>query len=169
MKKLLSLLIISLFSITILAGCDSTDKVHEWELISLTYTAYFSDGTIFDENTQQTPLMFTVWSGETIQWLDTAVVGMKIGKTKTIKITPEKWYGLLYNENNIQKVGKLIFDTLEIVPETGKMQTLDQLEWMIRGLETDENGNTFVLFDLNPRQTWDTLSYKVTILAKQEG
>ncbi len=149
-----------------MSGCNSADKVHDGDLISVQYTAYFSDGTIFDQNTPEMPLMFTVGSGETIKGLDAGIVGKKVGKTSSIKITPEKWYGPLYTQDNIQKVGKLIFDKLGIAPESWAIQTLDQLEWVIRGTETDEEGNTFVLFDINPRQTWDTLTYKVTILAK---
>ena len=168
MKKSLGLLIISLCCFGIMSGCNSADKVHDGDLISVQYTAYFSDGTIFDQNTPEMPLMFTVGSGETIKGLDAGIVGKKVGKTSSIKITPAEWYGPLYSEDNIQKVGKLIFDKLEIVPEIGKIQILDQLEWMIRGIETDENGNDFVLFDLNPRQTWDTLKYEITVLAKQE-
>ena len=59
-------------------------------MISITYTATFSDGQIFDQNTAQKPLMFTVGSGQVIQGLDEGVVGMKVGNTKTVTIKPEQ-------------------------------------------------------------------------------
>jgi len=59
-------------------------------MISITYIATFSNGQIFDQNTEQKPLIFTVGSGQVIRGLDKGVVGMKVGKTKTITITPEK-------------------------------------------------------------------------------
>jgi len=65
-------------------------------------------------------------------------------------------------------VDKLIFDKLGITPKVGNTQKLDQLEGVIKGIEMDKNGNTFILFDINPRQTWDTLTYKITILAKEQ-
>lgn len=68
----------------------------------------------------------------------------------------------------IQKVGKLIFDKLSITPEIGSVQKLDQLEGVIKGIESDGSGNNFVLFDINPKQTRDTLTYKIIILAKDE-
>ena len=54
------------------------------------YTATFPDGQVFDKNNEQTPLMFTVGSGNVIQGLDEAVVGMNVGSTKTITIAPKK-------------------------------------------------------------------------------
>jgi len=58
--------------------------------VSITYTATFADGQVFDQNTEQTPLMFSVGSGNVIQGLDEAVVGMNVGDTKTVTIAPEK-------------------------------------------------------------------------------
>jgi FKBP-type peptidyl-prolyl cis-trans isomerase 2 len=72
--------------------------------------------------------MFVVGTNQVIQGLDEGIVGMKIGKSKTITITPDKGYGKLYQKQNVQKVGKLIFDAIGIVPEVGKMQKLDSIE-----------------------------------------
>lgn len=168
MKKIITTLIIISLSLFVLSGCGSQDKVNVGDLISITYTATYSDGTMFDQNSAQAPLMFVVGSGQVIQGLEEGILGMKVGKTRTITITPDKWFGKLYQEANIQKVGKLIFDKIGIVPEKWKMQKLDTIEWFIRGFETDTSGNEIVLFDINPRQTWDTLKYKVTILAIEQ-
>jgi len=167
MKKILAF---SLFLCTslILIWCGSKNKVQVGDVVSIVYTAHFSNGELFDQNSEQTPLIFTVGEKQVIVWLDTAVVGMKIGKKKKITITPDLWYGAFYSDNLIQKVGKIIFDTLDIIPEVWTIQRLDSLEWVIRGSETDESGNEFVLFDINPRQSWDTLTYTISILAKQD-
>ncbi len=93
---------------------------------------------------------------------------MKVGKKKNITIEPTQGYGSLYNEAAIQKVGKLIFDKIGITPEIGNVEKLDQIEGIIRNIETDEYSNEVVLFDINPRQTRDTLTYKITLIAKQE-
>jgi len=162
---MVSLLSLSMF---IFAWCWNKDKIQVGDIISITYTATFSNGEIFDNTTEKNPLLFTVGEKQTIQWLDEAVVGMKIGKQKTITIPADKWYGSLYSTNLIQKIGKLIFDTLEIPTETGTSQKLDNIEWVITWIEIDDDGNELVLFDINPRQTWDTLTYKITVIAKQE-
>lgn len=168
MKKLLSLAIITLVSLTIIAGCGSKDKVQVGDVISVMYTATFSDGTVFDENTEQTPLMFTVGSKQVIAGLDEAVVGMKVGKSKTVTVVPEKGYGILYDERLVQKIGKIIFDKIGIVPEIGTTQELDQLVGIVKDIETDKDGYEFVIFDINPRQTRDTVTYEITVLAKAD-
>ena len=167
MKKIISILAITSLSLLVFAGCTNKNSVKLWDIVSITYTATFPDGTVFDENTQQTPLMFTVGSGNVVQWLDEGVVGMNIGSTKTMTIAPDKWYGKLYTPNNIQKVSQLIFDKLSITPKNGTIQKLGDIEGIVKGTETDESGNVLVLFDINPRQTREVLKYKVTVLSKQ--
>ncbi len=167
MKRLPSLIGITLLSIFLLAWCTNKNSVRAWDTISLVYTATFQDGTLFDHATDQAPLTFTVWSGQVISWLDQGVVGMKIGKTKTISIVPDQWYGKLYDVNNIQKISKLIFDKLSIKTEKWSMQKLGNFEGVVKGTETDWSWSTLVLFDINPRQTRDTLQYTITVLSKQ--
>ena len=166
MKKIISFLAIASLSLFVIAWCASKNSVKSWDIVSITYTATFSDGTLFDQNTPQTPLMFAVGSGQTIQWLDEGVVGMKVGTTKTITITPDKGYGKMYDTKNIQKISQLIFDKLSIKPENGTTQKLSNIEGIVKWTETDGSGNVLVIFDINPRQTWDTLKYKVTVIAK---
>lgn len=136
-------------------------------MVSISYIATFPDGQIFDQYTTQTPLIFTVGSGQVIQWLDEGVVGIKVGNTKTITIKPAKWYGKMYDTNKIQKISQLIFDKLSIKVENWTTQKLWDIQWIVKWTEKDEWGNTLVLFDINPRQTRDTLKYKVTVLAKK--
>lgn len=167
MKKILTLLSIASLSLFVFAWCNSKNKVQIGDTITMVYTATYPDGTIFDQNTEETPLMFIAGNKQVIEGLDETVVGMKVGKTKTVTITPDKWYGKLYQEQNIQKVGKLIFDTIGLTPEAGTIQKLDNIEGLVKGIETDEDGNEFVIFDINPRQTRENLEYKITILSKQ--
>jgi len=167
MKKILGILVITVFSFVIIAGCASKNTVQTWDIVSITYTADFPDGTPFDKNADQTPLNFTVWSWNVIQWLEQGVIGMKVGQTQTITITPELWYGKLYDPNNIQKVSKLIFDKLSITPVNWTTQRLWSIEGIVKWTETDQSGNVLVLFDINPRQTRDSLKYTITIVSKK--
>ncbi|MCX6824876.1 MAG: FKBP-type peptidyl-prolyl cis-trans isomerase [candidate division SR1 bacterium] len=167
MKKIVSFLFLASLCAFVITGCANKNTVKSGDLISISYIATFPDGKIFDQNTEQTPLMFTVGSGQVIVGIDEDVVGMKIGATKTVSITPEKGYGKMYDTNKIQKISQLIFDKLSIKPENGKMQKLGDIEGIVKGTEKDANGNSLVLFDINPRQTRETLQFKITILAKQ--
>ena len=168
MKKIISIFAVASLSLVIFAWCTGNNGVKTWDLVSITYTATFADGTPFDQNTAQTPLMFIIGSGQVIEGLDKGVVGMNVGETKTMTVTPAQWYGKLYDTSKIQRVSQLIFDKLSITPKNENLQKLGDIEWLVKGTETDGSGNVLVLFDINPRQTRDTLKYKVTLLAKQQ-
>lgn len=167
MKKFIVFLALTSLSLFVFIGCTTKNKVQTWDIVSLTYTATFSDGELFDQTTDQTPLLFTVGSGQVIQWLDEGVLGITVGETKTMTITPKKWYGKLYDPNNIQKVSQLIFDKLSIQPKNGTLQKLGNIEGIVKWTEQDASGNILVLFDINPRQTRDTLKYTITVLDKK--
>lgn len=167
MKKIISLLVIVSFSVVFITWCTDKNSVKVWDTISITYTATFTDGKIFEQNTAQTPLTFTIGSWQVIKWLDEGLIGVGLGKSKTIKITPDIGYGNLYTKNNVQKISQLIFDKLSIQPKSWTIQILGDIEWVIKWTETDTDGNILVLFDINPRQTRDTLIYKVTVLEKK--
>lgn len=165
-KNLISLTIISL-SLLVLVWCSAKNSIHVGDMVSIEYIATFPDGQIFEQYNDQTPLIFTVGSWQVIPWLDQGIIGTKVGSTKTITVKPTKWYGQLYDKNKIQKISQLIFDKLSIKPEKWTLQKLGDIEGIITWTETDSNGNVLVLFDINPRQTRDTLKYKVTILSKK--
>jgi len=167
MKKIIGLLAIASLSLLMIAGCTDKNSIKAWDTVSITYIATFPDGQAFDQNTEQTPLTFIVGSWQVIQGLDEGIVGMKLGKTNTISIKPEKWYGKLYDTNNIQKISQLIFDKLSVKIENGAIQRLGNIEGIVKWTEKDTEGNVLVLFDINPRQTRDTLKYTVTVLSKK--
>jgi FKBP-type peptidyl-prolyl cis-trans isomerase 2 len=167
MKKIIAFLALTSLSFFMFTWCTNKNNVQQWNIVSLTYTATFSNGELFDQATNQTPLMFTVGSGQVIQWLDEGVLGIAVGDTKTITITPKKWYGKLYDPNNIQKISQLIFDKLSIQPKNWTPQKLGNIEGIVKWTEQDASGNVLVLFDINPRQTRDTLKYTITVLDKK--
>ncbi len=95
MKKttlLLSLIAISLLIIP-LTGCE--EKVVEvGDNIKVHYTGTLDDGSEFDSSVGRDPLEFTAGAGQMIKGFDAAVIGMKVGETKTVTIPAEDAYGL---------------------------------------------------------------------------
>ena len=61
--------------------------------VSVEYTGSFDDGTVFDSLEGRQPIEFTVGNGQVIKGFDDAVVGMKKGEQKKIRITPSEGYG----------------------------------------------------------------------------
>lgn len=85
--------------------------VERGDRVTIEYVGRFEDGTVFDtsrfevarehglpeamgsDESDYTPLTFTVGSESVIEGLDEAVVGMAVGGTETVTVPPEKAYG----------------------------------------------------------------------------
>ncbi|MFA5748300.1 MAG: FKBP-type peptidyl-prolyl cis-trans isomerase [Candidatus Absconditabacterales bacterium] len=164
MKKIILGFVILSLSFVIF-GCGKNNNIVEiGNKILIYYTANFSDGSLFETNENSVPLEFVVGSGDFIKGVEEAVVGMKVGETKTIKITPEIGYKSEYDNQKLQRIPKFIFDKLNIDFQTGKLISLGNLTGVIKGMEKDLSGYDNILFDINSKQTWDDLNYKVTVV-----
>lgn len=91
MKYLFSVLLVILISGCTAAGVDMTVK--KGDHVSVHYTGTLDDGTIFDSSQGREPLEFDVGAGQMIAGFDSAVVGMKLGEEKTVKIPAKDAYG----------------------------------------------------------------------------
>ncbi|MBI2580939.1 peptidylprolyl isomerase [Candidatus Woesearchaeota archaeon] len=76
--------------------------------VSVEYTGTFDDGTVFDTTDGRSPIAFVTGNGEVIRGFDDAVIGMKKGEQKTIKITPQDGYGER-DERLLQQVPRSVF------------------------------------------------------------
>jgi peptidylprolyl isomerase len=76
--------------------------------VSVVYTGMFENKTVFETNTNSSPITFTVGSGQMIKGFDAAVQGMKIGETKTVTIPSDQAYGP-YDPSLVQIVPKSMF------------------------------------------------------------
>ncbi len=152
-------------STVLLAWCDSPAKVHPGDTVSISYTSSFADGEVF----QNSWAIFTVGSGRFLEGIEKGVLGMKVWQTKKITVPAKLWYGANYNPFQLQKISKLVFDKMTQGSSWEKQTffTIAGVRWVIKGIEKDENGNEIVLRDINPRETRDTLVYKVTIVSKK--
>jgi len=63
------------------------------DTVGVYYTGTFDNGTVFDSNVNETPLVFTLGSGQMIPGFDKAVTGMAVGDTKTVHIPVDQAYG----------------------------------------------------------------------------
>jgi peptidylprolyl isomerase len=68
--------------------------------VTVYYTGTFENGTIFDSNSDRVPLTVTIGAHRVIPGFENALVGMKAGDTKTVKIPVDQAYGA-YNTSYI--------------------------------------------------------------------
>lgn len=69
--------------------------VKNGDRIRVHYTGTLNDGSVFDSSVlnKRPPLEFVVGAGQMIRGFDMGVVGMAVGETKKLKLSPEDAYG----------------------------------------------------------------------------
>ena len=71
-----------------------SNTVENNNTVSVHYVGTLNDGTVFDSSrTKETPFTFVAGIGQVVTGFDNAVMGMAIGETKTVTLTPEEGYG----------------------------------------------------------------------------
>ena len=104
MKKFFILMLAALI---LLSGCVGQRTVKPGDNVSVDYIGTLVDGKVFDTSIESvakandlftrdreyTPLNFSVGKPGVIKGLSEGVVGMKVGETKTLTISPENGYG----------------------------------------------------------------------------
>ena len=92
----------------VLAACGSGGEARvaqSGDTVSVHYTGTLDDGTQFDSSVGGDPLTFTIGSGQLIAGFDTAVLGMEIGESRTVRLAPEEAYGEHSAERVLQVPG----------------------------------------------------------------
>jgi peptidylprolyl isomerase len=121
MKKFFSVLFIVLMLGTILlaAGCSKGASAatpgtkagaahmtpQSGDTVKVDYTLKLADGTVFDTSVGKTPFQFTLGQNQVIPGFEKAVIGMKVGNSKTVTILAADAYGPR-NEGMVQVVPK---------------------------------------------------------------
>ena len=63
------------------------------DTVHIHYTGRLDDGSVFDASEGRDPIAFTLGTGQVIPGFDRAVVGMRVGEQKTVRIPVEEAYG----------------------------------------------------------------------------
>jgi len=137
-----------------LAKMNDTVRVH--------YTGTLKDGTVFDSSMEREPLEFTIGEGMVIASFEKAIIGMGVGETKDISVSPEEAYGE-YREDMI-----ISFDRKNIPPnikpEPGLILQLHDPHGgvtFVKVLDMDEN---IVRLDANHPLAGKELFFKVQLM-----
>lgn len=143
-------------------GADSM-AIKKGDKVKVDYIGTFDDGKVFDSSEGRQPLEFEVGAGQMIKGFDDAVVGMKKGDEKDIKLKPAEAYG----EHNPELIRELPKERLPEgpKPEAGMMiglQTPDgkQFPAMITKV-TDKS----IFIDLNHPMAGKNLNFKIKIVS----
>lgn len=87
-----------------------SNVVTDSSVVTVHYTGTLEDGSVFDSSRERnTPFAFTTGAGQVVSGFNDAVIGMEVGTTKTVTLTPDVAYGEV-NNNAFQVVPKSAFE-----------------------------------------------------------
>ena len=159
MKRKIWFVSIVLLSLILLAWCQK--KLNISDNVTFSYTWYFSDWIVFETGTKD----ITLWSGEAPKFMEDALMNEKWKKNIKLTIDPENAYGPLYDSGKLQKIPRFVFEKIFSWFVVGEKKVFWNMEWVVKWIEMME-GSEYVLFEMNPRQTWDVLKYEIQVLDK---
>jgi peptidylprolyl isomerase len=94
------------------------------DTVSVHYTGRLTDGTVFDSSQNGDPLTFELGGGQLIQGFDQAVMGMEVGETKTVELSPSEAYGTRRDDLEFEMERSSFPESVE--PEEGQQLQMRQ-------------------------------------------
>ncbi len=132
------------------------------DVVKVNYTGTLSDGTVFDSSEGRDPLEFTVGAGQMIAGFDAAVVGMKVGETKTVTIPAAEAYGERSEDNVVTlPVSALPAD---LHPKVGDTLSMTTAEGQIVDVVVLEITDEYIKVDANHFLAGKDLTFEITMV-----
>jgi len=132
--------------------------------VSVHYIGTFDDGTEFDNSRSRgEALSFQVGSGQLISGFNSAVTGMNVGETKSIRLEPQDAYGHS-DPAAVQKISRDVFppDFVFKVDATvlGQNDAGEQILATVNSFSND-----FVMLDFNHPMADKSLNFEIELLS----
>ena len=145
------------------SGSTNTSRqVNNGDIIQVNYTGKLQDGTKFDTSIGRGAFEFAVGKHQVIEGFENAVIGMKVGEKKVVKIPPEQAYGQYRKE--------LVFTTLKkdfkagVTPEVGMIvNSVDQAGNPFKATIIKIEGDTITV-DANHPLAGKELTFEIELL-----
>ena len=134
-------------------------KAENGNTVKVHYTGTFENGEVFDTSVGNDPISFTIGAMQVIPGFENTVVGMAIGETRKVTLSPDQAYGNVINEM-IQEVPK------QFVPETVQVgerltTSTEQGPFNVTVVEVKEES---VVLDGNHPMAGKTLNFEIELV-----
>jgi len=130
--------------------------------VKIHYTGTFDDGEIFDSSRDAEPLEFEVGTGQVIPGFDNAVVGMKVGETKQVRLLETEAYGP-YNQDMVFDADPDQFED-GLIPEVGQQfqtQLEDETPLLLTVMSVKDGK---IVLDANHPMAGKTLNFDLEVI-----
>ncbi len=138
----------------------SENKVEKGHFVRLHYTGKFEDGTVFDSSEGKEPLEVLAGQGFLIKGFDDALIDMKEGEKKDVKIPAAEAYGE-HRKELIQEVP--IKDLGDIKPEVGMTLGITAPTGQVFPATIVEVKEDTIMLDANHPLAGKDLQFKIKI------
>ena len=158
------LLGIFLLGAILISGCNAAEAKNG-DVVQVDYTGTLENGTVFDTSVGGEPLEFTLGEGKMIPKFEEAVLGMKIGESKTFTIPADEAYGQ-YRDDMVRVINREELTNIPN-PEVGQQLYGSQTDGTtITGTITNVTDTT-VTVDFNPPLAGKNLTFEIKLVSIQ--
>ncbi|MBN1385894.1 peptidylprolyl isomerase [Candidatus Woesearchaeota archaeon] len=141
----------------------SDKSAKENDLVRVDYKGTLEDGKVFDTSEGRQPIEFKIGEHKVIRGFEDAVIGMKVGDKKDIRLSPEQAYGQRVDEL-MQEVPKAAFgDKLD--PEKGMTLALKAPTGQVIPATVVDVKDDKVKLDLNHPLAGRALNFSITLVS----
>jgi len=158
------LLVILLLGAILISGCNAA-QAKNGDTGKVDYTGKLENGTVFDTSEGREPLNFTLGEGKMIPGFEKAVLGMKVGESKTVTIPADKAYGQ-YNDNWVVVVNRENLTNIPN-PEVGEQLQGPRPDGKAGVCTVINVTNTTITVDFNSPLAGKNLTFEITLISIQ--
>ena len=127
------------------------------------FTGSLEDGTVFDTSREREAAEFVVGSGEVIPGFEKAVLGMRVGETRTVTVPPAEAYGERQDEKVVVIERSGLPSDLE--PEVGMvLEASSKGKGVIAYVKIIDVSGDNVTLDANHELAGKTLFYEIELV-----
>ncbi len=136
--------------------------IEDGKKVSIEYTLQLDDGTTADTNVGGEPLVYEQGGNQILTALETALAGLDVNDTKSVKLSPEDGYGV-HDPAALQQVEH------EAIPEdarsVGSMLMAHDGSGGQRPVRVHEVQDDKIILDFNHPLAGQSLNFDVKVLA----
>ena len=132
------------------------------DTVKIHYTGTLDDGTQFDTSSGRDPLEFQLGGGQVIPGFDTAVTGMAVGESKSVRIEPDEAYGPRHEQLVQQVPRSALPDDLE--PQVGMGLQSQSPDGQVMMLMVTEVADETITVDANHPLAGQALNFDIELV-----
>lgn len=160
-NRYMVMLSILLIVAMLVSGCGGT-QAKAGDAVKVHYTGTLKDGSVFDTSLDREPLEFILGQGQLIPGFEQAVIGMKVGESKTVNIPMDQAYG----PHNYELISVIDRDKLPegMNPEIGQQLQAQQPDGQTRIVTVIDISETSITVDANHPLAGKDLTFEIELM-----